>query len=133
MPPHSESAGVDCPDCDRSFTSAIGLEMHQVRSHHQHTPPRVPSEDDSILAVSLTLPENDLLRVLFGGSREGRVRSVLNSARRKAARHPGAGEDDVIGQFWDGSDRSILEGLRTRGVDILGSRSDSVGSEGYDR
>jgi hypothetical protein len=133
MPPHSKPGSVDCPDCDRSFASELGLEMHQVRVHRQHTPAKAPTEDDTIYAVSLTLPENDWLRMLLGRSREGRVRSVLASARRKAAREPDATEDDVIGLFWDDTDRQVLADLREREVDILGQADASVGSEGHGR
>jgi hypothetical protein len=86
-------------------------------------------EDGSIFAVSLTLPENDWLRMAVGGSRMGRVRSLLASARRKAARDTDADEEGVIRQFWHGTDRRILGDLRKRGVDILGRQGDSVGSE----
>jgi hypothetical protein len=133
MLPHSKPGSVDCPDCDRSFGSDLGLEMHQVRVHRQHTPPIAPTEDDSIFAVSLTLPENDWLRVMLGRSREGRVRSVLDSARRKAARNGDVTEEEVVGQFWDDTDRLILQNLRDRGVDILGRQDESVGSEGHGR
>jgi hypothetical protein len=134
VPPHVEDGPFCCPDCVRSFESGLGLEMHRVRIHRQRgsiepQTAKSPTEDDSIFQVSLTLPENDWLRMVLRGTREGRVRQVLDSARRKAARDTELTEDDVIREFWDGTDRRILENLRARGVAVHGRNPRSVEDE----
>jgi hypothetical protein len=124
----TDSVLFSCAYCDRAFPTPLGLELHGVRVHRRRilleesetspvtAEPAAPTEGESIFQVSLTLPENDWLRMIGGGSREGQVRSVLASARRKAARDPNATEDSVAGEFWDGRDRRILRELRARGV-----------------
>ena len=126
--PDAGSESAECPECGGSFADDEAVGDH-LEAFHRPAPMAPPTEDESVREVADGLPKTYGILAL-GSDRLSRVRDILASARRKAARHPDRDADGVIRMFWDGSDRRVLESLRSKGVDLLASASVGDGTSG---